>query len=78
MSRGIKIELDADEGLVLFEYLSRFSDTGKLEFKDKAEQIVLWNLTCLLEKALVEPFKLNYRQLLQEARDRLRGDDDAS
>jgi|APFre7841882724_1041349.scaffolds.fasta_scaffold454998_1 hypothetical protein len=78
MSRGIKIELNSDEGLVLFEYLSRFSDTGKLEFEDKAEQIALWNLTCLLEKALLEPFKPNYDQLLQEARDRLRGEDNAS
>ncbi len=78
MSRGIKIELNSDEGLVLFEYLSRFSDTRKLEFEDKAEQIALWNLTCLLEKALLEPFKPNYDQLLQEARDRLRGEDNAS
>jgi len=78
MSDNIKIELSADEALVLFEYLSRFSDTGKTEFEDKSKKIALWNLTCLLEKVMVEPFKPNYGELVHAARVRLRGEDDAS
>ena len=78
MSNNIKIELSPDEALVLFEYLSRFSDTGKTEFEDKSEKIALWNLTCLLEKVMVEPFKPNYGELVHAARDRLRDEDNES
>ena len=78
MHESITIELNHDEALVLFEYLSRFSDSGKLDFADEAEQIALWKLTGLLEKVMVAPFQQNYGELLQAARNRIRGDESES
>ncbi len=66
------VPLTPDEALVLFDFVSRYSDTGELRIEDQAEQRVLWNLCCLLEKELVEPFNPDYMKLLQSARDRLR------
>ena len=60
------------QALVLFELVSRFSDTDVLEIQDRAEAQALWNVCCLLEKQLVEPFDPNYKTLLQAARDKLR------
>lgn len=66
------IDLGADEALVLFEFLQRFSESDSLTIQDQAEQRALWNLCCLLEKQLVAPFASNYQELLASARDRLR------
>ena len=68
----VKLELTADESLVLFEFLSRFSDTDVLTIEDQAEERALWNLLALFEKQLSEPFRSDYVALLQAARDRLR------
>lgn len=68
----VNITLDKDEALVLFEFLSRYSDTDKITFEDQAEQVALWNLQCLLESTLVEPFQKNYNQIIQKARDNIR------
>ncbi len=64
---------------MLFEFLSRYSDTDELRFEDQAEQRAMWNLCCLLEKELAESLGPDYAKLLQSARDRLRdkGDDDS-
>jgi hypothetical protein len=72
MGEPVTIELTGDEALVLFEFLSRFSDTDTLSLEDQAEARALWNLLCLLQKQLVEPFRPNYQELLRQARDRLR------
>ena len=68
----IQLELNFDEALVLFEFLSRYSETDRLSIDDQSEQRVLWNLCCDLEKELVEPFSSNYEQLLNEARRKTR------
>ena len=68
----VRIELTGDEALVLFEFLQRFSKSDTLVLEDQAEQRVLWDLTCILEKALVQPFTANYGELLSQARDRVR------
>lgn len=68
----VHLRLTPDEALVLFEFLSRYSDTDELVLEDQAEQRALWNLCCKLEKELVEPFNPDYVKLLQSARDRLR------
>jgi hypothetical protein len=60
------------EAVVLFELVSRFRTTDVLEFEDRAEAQALWNLCCLLEKQLVEPFDPNFKMLLHAARDELR------
>lgn len=71
-SSCVSIELSSDEALVLFEFLQRFSDSDTLAIQDQAEERVLWNLCCLLERRLVTPFATTYDVLLAEARDRLR------
>lgn len=72
MEEQIQVFLSSDEALVLFEFLSRFSDTDELTIVDQAEQRALWNLCGVFEKVLPEPFKQNYGELISEARERLR------
>ena len=74
MGKSVKIELTADEALVLFDFLSRYCDTDVLAVEDQAEQRALWNLLCVLEKQQLidEPCGQNYSELLSAARDRLR------
>ena len=72
----VRIELTGDEALVLFDFLERFSESNKLELEDQAEQRVLWDLTCILERELAQPFAANYVELLSQARDRVRDSED--
>jgi hypothetical protein len=60
----------------LFEFLTRFSEKKGLTVEDQAEARALWNLLCLLEEQLVEPFLPEYSELVQQARERLRDRDD--
>jgi hypothetical protein len=68
----IEVKLTKDEALVLFELLARYSDTDQLTVQDRAEERALWNLNCLLEKILAEPFSPNWLSILESARSRLR------
>lgn len=72
MSEKISLELTPSEALVLFEFLSRFSDDHVLVLEDQAEERVLWDLCCSLESILVEPFAENYTELLERARAEVR------
>lgn len=72
-NENIAITFSEDETLVLFEWLSRFNkgeQTTLLE--DQAEQRVLWDLECKLEKVVTVIFASNYDQMLSEARQRIR------
>lgn len=69
---NVRLELTGDEALVLSEFLQRFSNTDSLKLEHQSEQRALWNLCCLLERSLVEPFMPNYDKLLEAARERLR------
>ena len=68
----VPVEFTREEAIVLFELTTRFTNTNRLEIADQAEQRALWNLCCLLEKVLVEPFDTRYPELLAEARQKLR------
>ena len=68
----VKIELTKDEAIVLFEFLTRFSDHQKLNVEHQAEERALWNLQCLLECELSEIFLLDFDKILSQARDRLK------
>ncbi|WP_127559257.1 hypothetical protein [Saccharospirillum alexandrii] len=68
----VEIRLTKDEALVLFEFLSRFSNEDKLSIQDQAEARALWNLTCVFEKTLAEPFSVDWNEIVERARDRLR------
>ena len=70
----VEIKFTKDEAIVLFEFLSRFSDKDELKIEHQAEERALWNLTCYFERELVEPFSENYCQILDAARERLKDD----
>ena len=65
------IKISSAEALVLFEFLSRFSDSDKLTIEHLSESQALWNLCCILEKELAEPFSPEYKRLLEQAQDSL-------
>ncbi len=67
----IKIEITKDEALVLFEFLSRYSDTDKLAIEHQSEQRVLWSLNCIFEKTINEAYSSDYKKSLESARNRL-------
>jgi hypothetical protein len=72
MGVPVHLELTGDEALVLFDFLQRFDDEGALAIRGQAEERVLWNLHCLLQRRVVAIFQPDYRELLAAARDRLR------
>lgn len=74
----ISLELSASQALVLFELLSRFSDSDRLSIEHQAEQRVLWDLCADLESQLVEPFRPDYDKLLLDARQRVADPEESS
>lgn len=72
MEEKIQINLNKDEAIVLFEFLSRFSDKDKLEIVDQSEARVLWNILSDLESILVESFSDKYAGILEKAREKIR------
>ncbi len=76
--QSVQLVLNADEALVLFELVSRFSDSDQLTIADQAQAAILWNLCCQLEKLLAEPFSPKYAELLSTARERIRGEPPAA
>ncbi len=71
----VKIELSPSEALVLFEFVSRFSQDGKLEVRDQAEERILWDVCSVLESELGEPLQQNYISALAKAREEVRDKD---
>ena len=68
----ISISLNRSEALVLFDLLSRYSKSDRLEIEDQAEQRVLWDICSSLESSLNEPLHPEYTSFLQSARDLVR------
>ncbi len=68
----LSINLNRSEALVLFELLTRYSDSDRLEIEDQAEQRVLWDICCSLESSLSEPLHPEYKSFLEDARDLVR------
>jgi hypothetical protein len=65
----LNIELTKLEALVFYDFIARLNQQEKKEiYEDKAEEKILWDLECLLEKQLIEPFSKNYPKLIEEAR----------
>ena len=73
----VQLCLTSDQALVLFELLFRWSEEkhaptpGPEMFDSPAECSVLHTILGQLESALVEPFQLEYLELLNRARERL-------
>lgn len=77
MNDKITIELTKDEALVLFDFLGRFNEQDhKNIFEDQAEQKTFWLIEGQLEKILVEPFKPNYSDIIKQARDKIRDNEE--
>lgn len=71
--KKVNIELSKEEAIVLFEFLSRFNESDDLSrFKDQSEQRVLWDIECILEKELSEPFRADYQEIVNKAREHVR------
>ena len=69
----VNIELTKNEAIVLFEFLARFNEKdNKDTFEDQAEQRVLWDIECVLEKQLSEPFRADYQEIVKKARELIR------
>jgi len=66
------LELSRAEALVLFEWLAREDSRGPIAVDDPSERDVLWMLEGKLESILTEPLAPNYRELLAEAREKVR------
>lgn len=70
----VTVGLTSDDALVLFDLLHRWEDAKTVtEPTDPGEQVALWNLSALLERAVVQPFDANYGDLVAAARARLAG-----
>jgi hypothetical protein len=65
------LSLSEDEALVLFEFFSRFDDTGRLEFTHPAEYIALQHLAGQIDVTTAAMFKADYEILLEQARSRV-------
>jgi hypothetical protein len=77
-TQPVHLALTADEALVFFEFVSRFSDSDQLTLVDPAEAAILWNLCSQLERLLAEPLSPKYAELLSTARERVRGETPAA
>jgi hypothetical protein len=69
---NVLLTLSRAQALTLFEFLARYGDRGCLEIHDQAEQRVLWDMCCGLQRVLEEPLRDDYKDLLQRARDAVR------
>jgi hypothetical protein len=69
----VSIELTKEEAIVFYEFLCKFNENEDLSrFEDQAEQRVLWDIECKLEKELSEPLRADYKEIVKKARDKVR------
>lgn len=72
---NLNIQLTKEEAIVFFDFLSRFNEKDNSSFfENQAEQKVLWDIECILEKKLNEPFQSNYEEIVKKARAIVRTD----
>lgn len=61
----VPISLTGDEALVLFDLLHRWEDDEQVSSpQHQAEQVALWNLSALLERAVPEALDPRYTELI--------------
>ena len=60
------IKLNNYEVLVFFDWLVKFVENN--EINDEAEQKILYDLECLLESTLEEPFMEDYKDIINRAK----------
>ena len=70
----VTIELNEDDALVLFEFLTRHDELDnesaitELKIDDPAELYALWQLHGVLENTLIEPLSPDYQAMVDAAR----------
>jgi len=69
--KKISVRIGRDEAVVLFEMLAKFTRQKALSVRDEAERLALFRLHGALESTLTEPFRPEYKQLVDESRSRL-------
>ena len=67
----VQLTIGKDEALILFELLTGFFDEPAVVVKDNADRMALSRLGGSLDKALVEPFLTDYKEIVESARKRL-------
>ena len=70
----IHFRMSRAEAVVLSEWLHRQEDRLEELATDPAEQVVLWDVTALLERLLPEPLRQDYPDVLEAARAQVRPD----
>jgi hypothetical protein len=73
MNAQVNIQLSADEALVLFEYFARFAENDEWCLRHNAEFCAFSRIAGVLESTLVAPFRPDYSDQLERARERVAG-----
>ncbi len=70
----IQITLTENEAVVLWDLLSRFSQSNndEIAFEDQAEKSVLWDIECMLEQQIPTQMHIAWKESLKSARDAVR------
>jgi hypothetical protein len=66
-----KLKITEDEAITLFEYFARFDDSDNLAFEHPAEYLAIQRLSAQIEKTTSAMFKPEYKELLNESRNRI-------
>lgn len=76
---AISVVLTHDEALVLFEFLQRTEDNHGWDAlaEHTAELRVFWDMSCELERLLLEPFQQDYAVQIAAARERVSPDQES-
>jgi len=64
----VVLALSPAEALVLYDWLHRFNNGTSDQERLSGENRVLWDMECLLEKALAVPFRADYASEVSKAR----------
>ena len=76
VDKSLNLTISKNEALVLFDFLARFNEAEHSDvFEDQAEQKTLWVLEGQLEKQLVDPFKPDYKDIIKDARNKIRDEE---
>jgi len=70
--RFVDVRFTIDEAVILYNFLNRVNDNeiNKI-IQDQSEQHLFWKIEGILEKKLVEPFQLNFEQIVIDAQKRM-------
>ena len=72
----MELTLSSQEALVLIEFLLRFRDDENLSIAHPAEEQLLWDLAAMLESEVPELLHPKYKELLEEARNKIQSNDE--